>query len=206
MKPKKTPICWINTVSPESAAGELKNINQQVASPLGNVDYVYQAQSLCPKSILGHDVLYKSVLHDPDAIIPLWFLEVVSVYTSALNKCDYAIMHHGSNVTQLMNKPEKSEKMLEALQNDEPQSCFQGKELAFLAYTRKLTLTPSEIIEEDIDKLRKAGAVDKEILEVNQVVASFAYSNRVISGLGVQLGDEPIGFYVDSEPKSSECF
>ena len=199
MKSKKIPICWISTVSPESAAGELKEINQQVASVLGNVDYVYQAQSLCPKTILGHDVLYKSVLHDPNNILPKWFLEAIAVYTSSLNKCDYAVSHHGANMCHLMADKVKSRDALKAISNDRPQEYFQEKELALLQYTRKLTLTPSVLVETDIEKLRASGAIDKEILETNQVVASFAYSNRVISGLGVTLGDVIIGFYVEKQ-------
>ena len=196
MKKGGTPICWIKTVSPEVASGELKTINQQVASPLGNVDYVYQAQSLCPKTIQGHDGLYKSVLHDPDCITSMWFLEAIAVYTSVLNACSYAILHHGANLIFLMNNSAQSEKALNAINDDKPQRFFQGKELTFMQYTRKLTLTPAEMVENDIEQLRQAGAHDKEILEINQVVASFAYSNRVISGLGVKLGDEPVGFYV----------
>jgi uncharacterized peroxidase-related enzyme len=199
LKMKKNTICWIKTVSPETAAGELQEINQKVASPLGNVDNVYQAQSLCPKTILGHDVLYKSVLHDPNCLTPMWFLEAIAVYVSLLNKCTYAVTHHGSNLEHLMVDANKSKQALKALQNDEPQNYFEGKELALMRYARKLTLTPSEIIENDIKQLQQAGATDKEILEINQVTASFAYSNRVINGLGVDLGDEPVGFYVEDK-------
>jgi uncharacterized peroxidase-related enzyme len=196
---KKNTICWIKTVSPETADGELQEINQKVASPLGNVDNVYQAQSLCPKSILGHDVLYKSVLHDPDCMTPMWFLEAIAVYVSYLNKCTYAVTHHGSNLEHLMADSIKSQQALKVLQDDHPENYFGGKELALMKYTRKLTLTPAEIMEQDIEQLRIAGATDKEILEINQVTASFAYSNRVISGLGVDLGDEPVGFYVEDK-------
>ena len=42
---------------------------------------------------------------------------------------------------------------------------------------------------------KKSGASDEEILEVNQVTAGFGYSNRVLNGLGVELGNEKIGFY-----------
>jgi uncharacterized peroxidase-related enzyme len=196
---KKHTICWLKTVSPETAEGELQEINKQVASPLGNVDNVYQAQSLCPKTILGHDVLYKSVLHDPNCMTPLWFMEAAAVYVSLLNKCTYAVTHHGSNLEHLMADSVRSQQALIALRDDKPENYFEGKELALMQYARKLTLTPFAIDEKDIEQLRKAGATDKEILEINQVTASFAYSNRVISGLGVDLGDEPVGFYVEEK-------
>ena len=47
----------------------------------------------------------------------------------------------------------------------------------------------------DIESLRKTGCTDGEILEVNQVVAYFNYSNRVLNGLGVTTEGDAIGYY-----------
>lgn len=58
---------------------------------------------------------------------------------------------------------------------------------AMFAYSLKLTHEPSKMVREDLDPLRAAGLDDQAILELNQVVAYFAYVNRVIDGLGVQL-------------------
>ena len=70
-----------------------------------------------------------------------------------------------------------------------------GRELAFMRYTRLLTLTPGDVSAADIEAMRAAGASDGEILEVNQCVALFNYSNRSLSGLGVQVGDDRVGYY-----------
>ncbi len=40
---------------------------------------------------------------------------------------------------------------------------------------------------EDVDRLRTAGLDDGEILDANQVTAYFAYVNRLVDGLGVEL-------------------
>ena len=47
--------------------------------------------------------------------------------------------------------------------------------------------------EADVEALRDAGLADGEILEVNQVSASFNYWARTINGLGIQLGGEKVG-------------
>ena len=39
---------------------------------------------------------------------------------------------------------------------------------------------------------------DGEILEVNQVVAYFNYSNRVLNGLGVTTEGDVVGYYDES--------
>jgi uncharacterized peroxidase-related enzyme len=58
---------------------------------------------------------------------------------------------------------------------------------ALLEYARKLTLTPAEIVEQDLERLRTHGFDDRAIVDANQVVAYYNYVNRVADGLGVQL-------------------
>jgi hypothetical protein len=58
---------------------------------------------------------------------------------------------------------------------------------AILAYARKLTLTPAQITEGDLDRLREQGLDDRAIVDANQVISYYNYVNRVADGLGVQL-------------------
>ncbi|MEE8541295.1 MAG: peroxidase-related enzyme [Desulfobacterales bacterium] len=188
-------MTWIKTILPEEATGDLKNIYQKTQSPHGTVDNVYISKSLRPQTILGHDTLYKSVLHHPDNVLPTWFLELVATYTSLLNRCDYAFTHHGSNFRTLLGNEEQADKIMVALDNGDPASVFSGKELEFLRYTRILTESPADITEAHIQAMRDAGADDGEILEVNQTCACFNYSNRSLSGLGVEIGSDRVGYY-----------
>lgn len=56
-----------------------------------------------------------------------------------------------------------------------------------LDYAVKLTRTPWEVTEEDIETLREAGFSDRDILDIAQVVAYFNFSTRIASGLGIEL-------------------
>ena len=58
-----------------------------------------------------------------------------------------------------------------------------------LAYAVKLTLKPGEMVSDDIDTLRAAGFSDRDILDIVEVVAYYAYANRIADGLGVELED-----------------
>ena len=60
---------------------------------------------------------------------------------------------------------------------------------AMLEYVEKVTLTPAETVEDDISALREAGFEDRAILDINQITGFFAWCNRTIDGLGVQLED-----------------
>ena len=164
-------------------------------TPHGTVDNVMRCQSLRPHTIAGHMALYKSVLHNPDNTLPLWFLEVVASYTSIRNNCEYSLTHHFANVRRLLDDEPRADKILQALSEHKPETCFSGKELAFLQYAGKLTSNVANIDEDDVSALRDAGCEDGEIVEVNQVVAYFNYSNRVLNGLGVTIDGDAIGYY-----------
>jgi len=186
---------WIKMIPEEKATGDLRVMYEQAMTPHGTVDNVMKVHSLRPHTMQGHVALYKSVLHHPDITLPLWFLEVVASYTSISNSCDYSLAHHFTNAKRLIGDEKLAEKILTALQTGKPETHFQGKELALLQYTEKLTTQVSKMKVIDIAYLRDAGCTDGEILEVNQVVAYFNYSNRVLNGLGVTTEGEAIGYY-----------
>lgn len=58
-----------------------------------------------------------------------------------------------------------------------------------LDYAHKLTLTPWEMVEADVQNLRRHGFSDRAILDINQITAYYAYVNRIADGLGVPLED-----------------
>lgn len=84
----------------------------------------------------------------------------------------------------------KNPRLLEALRTGYSHSTeVTGPEKAMLAYAAKLTLSPNEMEERDLDAMRQFRFTDKAILEINQIVGYFAYANRLASGLGVELED-----------------
>ncbi len=190
---------WIEMIPLEEAEGPLKEMYKTALTPAGTVDNVMRVHSLRPHTMLGHMAIYKSVLHNPDNKLPFWFLEMVASYTSILNKCDYSFTHHFTNARRLLKNKTKSDAILEAFKAGEPEREFEGKELALLNYTAKLTVNVANMVKADIDALHAAGCDDGEILEVNQVCCYFSYSNRLLNGLGVTTEGDVIGYYQEDE-------
>ncbi len=56
-----------------------------------------------------------------------------------------------------------------------------------LAYAVKLTVTPAATTRADVAALRTVGFDDRDILDIAQVTAYYAYVNRIADGLGVTL-------------------
>jgi uncharacterized peroxidase-related enzyme len=62
-------------------------------------------------------------------------------------------------------------------------------EYAMLEFAEKLTLTPSDMREADVQKLRDAGWTDRDILDIVHVCAYFNFRVRVVDGLGLEVAD-----------------
>lgn len=56
-----------------------------------------------------------------------------------------------------------------------------------LEYAVKLTIEPWNMGRGDVVALREAGFADADILDINQVTGYYAFANRLVDGLGVEL-------------------
>lgn len=186
-------MAWIKTISPAEASGQLAELYRRSAGPSGQVDQILQVHSLRPYTLRGHMALYRSVLHHNDKTVPAWFLEALGVLVSRLNHCDYCAKHHAAGMERLLNDASRAVSLTAALYSDDFSAAFTPCECAALAYATILTVTPGSVQESDIQALRQAGWNDGEILEINQVCAYFAYANRTVSGLGVDIAAESLG-------------
>jgi len=187
-------MAWIETVAFEKATGKLRKLYDRVVGPDGNVDNIMMAHSLRPHSMEGHMALYKNVLHHSGNALPKWFLEVLGVWVSALNGCDYCVEHHFAGLQRLLQDDARAEAIRSAIAARDIDSLpLRDADKAALVYAQKLTERPAEMVQADIWPLRDIGLSDGEILEINQVVAYFAYANRTVLGLGCSTQGDVLG-------------
>jgi len=74
-----------------------------------------------------------------------------------------------------------------ALARDHREADLEVADRAMLDYAVKLTRTPGEMGEGDVERLREVGFNQVAILDICQVVSYFNYVNRMADGLGVEL-------------------
>ncbi len=184
---------WIETVDIDKAAGRLKALYQRIKGPDGQIDNILRVHSLRPHTLEGHMALYKGVMHHPGNRLPKWQLEMLGVYVSLLNGCAYCVAHHYAGLRRLLEDDARATEIRDALQADAPERALDGAPLAMARYARSLTAEPAAIDEAPVAAMRRQGLDDGQILEVNQVVAYFAYANRTVLGLGVATAGETLG-------------
>ncbi len=195
--PTGQPPCWIDTIDYENASLELKEMYSQLSSVHNKIHNLYLAFSLQPKPLMAADQHYRDVLHNETNQSSPWFLELLATQVAIIADCRYAFTHHGANFKHLLGDEDLGEKMLQAVREDnfDGNSLFDTKDACLLKFGAKLTRTPENMTEDDIDTLRQAGVSDTEILEAVQATACFAYWVRFINALGINLGEERVGKY-----------
>lgn len=188
-------MSWIKTIEPDAAGGELARLYEQVQSPDGQVDNILKAHSLRPRTLTGHLAIYKAVLHSrPNDLSPPE-RELVGVLVSHLNGCDYCVRHHRAGLARHLGSEEAAGRLTQAAFADGDE--LSDRQRALCNYARKLTRQPEDMRTEDLIPLREAGLDDATILDLNQIVAYFAYANRTVQGLGVNTDDEKLGLHPD---------
>lgn len=193
-------MSWIKTIPFDKAQGKLKKLYEKVTGPNNNVDNIMLVHSLRPHTMVGHMAIYKNVLHNSNNTLPKWYLEVIGVYVSMLNNCEYCVRHHFSGLERLLKDSEKAEKIKQELQTNNYTTITNKSYVEGLRYAKKLTLEATLITKNDIEELKGKGLSDGEILEINQVVSYFNYANRTVLGLGVTTEGDILGL----SPNSSQ--
>jgi len=182
---------WIETIAPDDAEGRLARIYNGVRRRDGGVDNILRAHSLRPRGLEGHMALYRSAVHAPELTLSGRERELVGVVVSRLNGCAYCVAHHQVGLARYVGEEAEAARLVEAAL--EGGAGLDPRERALTTYTRKLTQTPGRMEVSDLAPLRAAGLDDGAILDLNQVVAYFAYANRTVLGLGVSTDGEPLG-------------
>lgn len=90
-------------------------------------------------------------------------------------------MHHRRGLRRLLHDDE----LLAAIETNWREALLSQSRTAMLEYAVKLTVAPGEIKRNDVDALRSAGFSDRDILDIVEVTAYYAYVNRIADGLGV---------------------
>ncbi|MCY4494941.1 MAG: peroxidase-related enzyme [Acidimicrobiaceae bacterium] len=95
------------------------------------------------------------------------------------------MVHHRRGLRRLI----KDDELVAAVEHDWRTAPLSPKRSAMLDFAVKLTETPAATSDTDVDALRQAGFNDRDILDIVEVVAYYAYANRIADGLGLQTED-----------------
>ncbi len=183
-------MSWIEEIDKESAEGDLQKVYEEIKSKRGKLSNIMKVQSLKPEAMESHLDLYLSLLFESRSI-SREICELIGVIVSLDNGCKYCINHHAEALAHFWKDEEKLEDLIESIEKVE----LEEKNRVVVDYVLKLTKTPEDMVEDDLEELRKAGFTDEQILNINMIAAYFNFVNRIALGLGVEFSEEEMKGY-----------
>lgn len=181
---------YINTIQPEEATGELKEIYDNLSKTRGKIAEIHKIQSLNPDALTAHMDLYMAVMFGKSPL-KRYQREMMGVVVSATNNCAYCINHHEQALLAYWKDEEKTKLLVD----DRRELTLSDEDRMLCDLSELLTNNSLSTYQEEIQKLMDNGLSDRAVLDAVQVIAYFNFVNRMVLGLGVTFSEEEMKGY-----------
>lgn len=173
---------WITTISWDESEGELREAYDWQAAALGEPAEFTMIGSLYPAIVDERLRLYRTVEQCPSDLSPIE-RQTAAFVASTIN----GTAHCASGLRLKLASLGLDDTTLTAIETA-PSSVTTGDSRldAICAHAAKLTMSPADMTEADLDPLRAVGLSDLDLLDLNNMVAYYCYINRVVMGLGIR--------------------
>lgn len=112
--------------------------------------------------------------------------EMIVVATSAANSCLYCVVAHGAIARIRAKNPYISDQ----LATDWRKADLDERQYAIIEAAVKLAVRPWEVVDSDLDELRKHGLSEDDVYDVGTITAFFSMSNRLVHWCGLMPNHE----------------
>jgi uncharacterized peroxidase-related enzyme len=171
----------LQTVTPETATGEVAEIYAQIKNAWGHVPTSIQVFSANPFLLKHQWEYYGSVMQHPTLSMPL--TACIRMLVSQAGHCDYCI---DMNAGMLINAAGWTPEQVAATRADFNDSPLSGPEKILLGLVLKMTRDSSSVTAADLQAVRDAGWSDGDILDAVNHGARMVAGDIVINGFKVE--------------------
>ena len=171
---------WIRIAPPEEATGDLKRAYDLIQTTRGRIPDI--------RAVMAGEPLAMEVMAGffPEnnyacASIDRRLAEMIATVTAAGNGSRFGATAHARQLAKITGDPSFADSVL----RDHRSAGLPGKEQVLLDFVWKLSRTPGEMTEADIEGLRAEGWSDPQIVATVHVTGFFSYMNRVAEAFGL---------------------
>lgn len=175
-------MVWIETVPWAESEGTLRDSYDWQAAALGEPAEFTMLGSLYPDLVEERLKLYRVVENCPSGL-DATERQAAALVTSRINGTD----HCASGLRLKLESLGLADSVLDAIDADPSDVATGDSRLdTICAHAAKLTTSPEDMTEADLERLRDVGLSDLDIVDLNNMVAYYCYINRVVMGLGLR--------------------
>ena len=167
---------------------------------LGDAPHLYDVMKTSPRMAIFLFEMTDEIMLTEGALTAAE-REIIAAYVSGLNACSFCYRGYKA-IAEIFGVEEG---LIDKLVEDLDSAEISQKMKAALAYARKLTETPSKMVQADAETLYAAGWEEAALMNIVEVTAVFAMYNRIADGTGViaantktTLTKKKLGSYIDN--------
>lgn len=178
-------VTWLAYQPEEALDPNLQKLFRKARENLGFVPNVFVTYMVRPSHFSLWFAHFKEVMNG-ESQLSRAEREMICLVVSAENRCLYCLVSHGAELRQLLNDPITADRVA----FDYRRAGLDERTVAMLDYAVKITRTPVECDELDVDYLRGFGFSDEGIFDIIEVTAMFNFTNRLASATGMMPNRE----------------
>jgi uncharacterized peroxidase-related enzyme len=170
---------YVDEIEANDASSELRELYSKIENNFGFLPHYFKALGPLPEVIQAQLQMTGAIMHE--GALPASVKEQIGVVVSGINSSSYCIAIHMEVLRQFgIEKPTARK-----LATDYMNAPVDANIKALFRFADKLTKTPVDIEETDVEEVMRAGWSKAALRETALTVAFFNYINRVSLGLGL---------------------
>ena len=174
------PISWLNLPDEAALDDETRTLLGKARRNVGFLPNVFAAYTVRPEHLRRWIKHFTEIMRGTSELTPAE-REMIGVVVSAENHCLYCLVSHGAELRQLLGDPVLADR----ISYDYRRAGLGQRALAMLNYAVKITHTPVECCEADVQHLRNVGFSDEGIFDIAETAAMYNFTNRLASATGM---------------------
>ena len=173
-------IAWLPVADEASLDEDLRALFERAVERVGFVPNVFRVYAARPEHFRRWRAHFQEVTQGESELTPAE-REMIAVAVSAENHCLYCLISHGAGLRQLLG----DQVMGDRITLDYRRAGLDERTAAMLDYAAKITRSPVECNEADIERLRALGFSDQAIFDIAETAAMYNFTNRLASATGM---------------------
>jgi len=173
-------ISWFPVPQEADLPENLRGLFSKARQKLGFVPNVFCVYSFRPERLSAWFAHYKQ-LHEPTENLNAAEREMIAVAVSMANGCLYCLVAHGAALREALGDPIVADRIT----LDYRRAGLNVKHTAILDFAVRITKTPLDCLESDLQRLRGLGLTEHEVWDVIELAAMYNFTNRMSQATGM---------------------
>jgi uncharacterized peroxidase-related enzyme len=178
-------ISWFPVLEEAELDEPERKLFAKAGEVIGFVPNVFRTYAWRPERFRAWFAHFKTVMEGTDDLSSRE-REMISVAVSMANGCLYCLVAHGAALREASDDKVEADRIT----LDYRRAALTTRERAMLDYAVKITKTPGECDEADIEALRAEGFTDEAIWDIVEVASMYNFTNRLAMATGMMPNRE----------------